>query len=190
MWNRTITALLWALVGWGTVALGLRLWPEGAAAPAHTRSVADSVPEPGMLVRVLGSAPSSTTSPPLAPGNDMPWRLVGVAAAHRPVSRERQGVALLAREGEPVRSFRVGQRLDASWTVQAVEPRAVLLTATPAGPGAGTRRLELPTPAPAPAGVGALSQVLPPSVPSPSAHVEAAVPGGVLRGEGLRRAAQ
>jgi general secretion pathway protein C len=112
---------------------------------------------------LLGAAPVREAAPgvvavqsPLASR----FRLLGVAAPRQ--GGDRSGLALIAVDGKPARSYMVGAAVDGDLVLQSVHPRGAKL----GGHGADAQvSLELPA-LPAPA-TGSLPVALPPSMTPP-----------------------
>jgi general secretion pathway protein C len=148
MWTPNSTAwtvrgtsfALWALVGISVVYWGLKLGGTGRSAnvpiPA-LRAVAPS--DPAALARLLGSAPSTLPAAgALVPSLASRFQLVGVVAG----IRSGAGAALIAVDGRPAKSFRVGTIVAEGMVLQSVRGRQAMLGAAMGGPAAVT--LDLP----------------------------------------------
>lgn len=130
--------LLWAAAGASLVFWVLQVWQLAQPRPqalADGASVGETAVPPGGW-RVLRPVAGSTVAadPQLA----APWQLLGVAAG-----RDGRGSALLARTGEPPRTWMVGQSLDGQWRLQRVAPGRAWLVPL-AQPDAGALELALP----------------------------------------------
>jgi general secretion pathway protein C len=143
---RLLAFVIWAAVAASAVFWLLRLASSSPTAPAHTVAVAAAAVPRGDLARVLGAPPVSANAVPVAePALASRFKLLGVAAPRQ--GGERSGLALIAVDGKPARSFKVGAAVEGELVLQAVTQRSAALGAQ----GAATAlKLELP-PLPPPA---------------------------------------
>lgn len=146
-------AVLWGLALHSGATWWLRL---ASQAPHQALAVAPSAAAPtgvdtAAVARALGAGAVSASAPAAAPSASAvlaaPWQLLGV------VRQGQGGAALLRRDGQPARPFRVGQALGDGWTLLAVGPRSARL-----GTLDGSSSLELSLPAP--------SSSMPPPLPA------------------------
>jgi len=129
---------LWALVGISAVYWGLKLGGTGRSANVPVpplRAVAPS--DPAALARLLGSAPSALPTA-LVPSLASRFQLVGVVAG----IQSGAGAALIAVDGRPAKSFRVGASVAEGLVLQSVRGRQAMLGAAMGGPATVT--LDLP----------------------------------------------
>jgi general secretion pathway protein C len=105
----------------------------------------------GDLTRLLGAelAPAATPQAP-EPAADARFSLVGVVSPRSPQAA-REGVALIAVDGNAPKAFRVGAVVDGTHVLQAVNARGASL-----GPAGGAPAITLNTVPPAPAATGQL----------------------------------
>jgi len=144
---RWATFVLWALVAGSAVAWGLKLFVRPLPAPRELQVADAGRAQRSDWTRVLGAdaptAPDRVQADAAAPA-DARYRLVGVVAprTRHPV---REGVALIAVDGQPAKAFRVGAAVDGATVLKSVRARGADL-----GPrdGAVTIALEIPPPAP------------------------------------------
>jgi general secretion pathway protein C len=144
---RLLAFVIWAAVAASAVFWLLRLASSSPAAPAHTVAVAAATAPRGDLARVLGAppAPANGAVPVAEPALASRFKLLGVAAPRE--GGDRSGLALIAVDGKPARSFKVGAPVEGELVLQAVTQRSAALGAQ----GAATAlKLELP-PLPPPA---------------------------------------
>ena len=156
MTARILTFLVWALGAASAVFWGLRASGSGPSAPTHAVAAPAFLPASGDLRRVLGgdgaptsSAPNSAADgeAPRRPGLDASrLKLLGVVAVTpsgpaASATRSREGLALLALDGKPARTYRAGATVEGDHVVQTIEARRVTLG--PRG-GEATLTLELP----------------------------------------------
>lgn len=162
---------VWALVAGSAVFWGLRIFVAAPAAPAGTQVAQPGGDLRGDLTRLFG-----TDAPPPEPlkaaasieaAPDPRFTLVGVVSPRDPRAA-REGVALIATDGNPARAYRVGMVVDGSTVLQRVSARGAQLG--PRG-GPATVALELP-PLPA-AATGTLPPAGAPGLPG--------MPPGALR---------
>jgi general secretion pathway protein C len=91
-------------------------------APAYTVAVAAAALPRGDLNRVLGTPPAPTTAQAQAePALASRFKLLGVAAPRE--GGDRYGLALIAVDGKPARSFKVGAPIEGELVLQTVHPR-------------------------------------------------------------------
>ena len=152
MWPWLGTLLAWAVAGWWAAALGWRVWgqvqpvldgPQGLVPVAAVTEV-DAMRMASALgsgrVATGGDAPAPTAPTPVASAGT--WRVLGVVADTRG-----RGAALLARDGDPPRAYRVGAALPGGGRVERVERDAVWLAS---GDGTPAVRLAVPPRTPSP----------------------------------------
>lgn len=183
--------LIWALVGASVVTWGLRFAVRPLPVPAQAAPVDLQRAAQGDVARLLGAGAAAPAPVPAvvvapAPGSDR-IKLIGLMAPAHEGARAAQGLALLALDGQPPRTYRVGASIDGAWVLQAVDRRSVsigppgapaaVVLEMPALPVAATGVLPRPgAPAATPAGAAppatpvAVPQVMapPPVVPQPN----------------------
>jgi general secretion pathway protein C len=188
-----------AFVIWAAVAASGAYWASKLLArpqplPPHTRLVVPAPAAGGDLARVFGADPApALAAAETAPPPDARFRLIGVVAPRgRPAGGG--GVALIAREGQPAKAYRVGATVDGEWVLLGVHARGATLgprgqpaqvslelpalppPSTGIPPGASPARAAGPLPAvprpalPRPPGAG----VVPPPGTQPAPPAEAA----------------
>jgi general secretion pathway protein C len=171
---RLLAFVIWAAVAASAMFWALRLAATSPAAPAHTVAVVAAAAPRGDLTRLFGAAPVRTTAEAAAPVPSplaSRFRLLGVAAPRQ--GGDRHGLALIAVDGKPARSYAVGALIDGELVLQSVHPRGAKL----GGRGAVAQvSLDLPA-LPAPA-TGSLSSALPSPVVAPAV----AAPGAGVAG--------
>lgn len=140
---------VWALVAGSAVFWGLRIFAPATAAPPDTQVAQPGNNVRGDLTRLFGVdvvpvAPVEATPAEAAP--DPRFTLLGVVSP-RNASAAREGVALIAIDGNPPKAYRLGMVVDGNTVLQTISARGAQL-----GPRGGptTVALELP-PLPAPA---------------------------------------
>jgi general secretion pathway protein C len=180
---RLMTLVVWALAAAAAVAWGLKLFVSPTPVPAGAQ-VADTTPMlQADLTRLLGANPP----PPVAaaeeatPPPDARFTLLGVVAPRQGAatrSGSREGVALIAIDGQTPRAYRVGARIDGDTVLQSVHARGAEL-----GQRGGPARVALELPPPAPAATSTLPGLDIEAAPAaPAARMPAppfARPGGV-----------
>jgi general secretion pathway protein C len=139
---RSLSWLVWAVVALSAVAWGLRWVPPSAGVPPQAVVAERRLSGGGDLSRLFGVAAASAPSAAAAalPAADARFKLLGVVAPR--ASAPRQGLALIAVDGQAPRALRVGASLDERWTLLAVRHRQVDL-----GPSGGPTALTLELPA-------------------------------------------
>jgi general secretion pathway protein C len=176
MTERLVAFAVWAAVGVSAMFWGLRLGASSPAAPAHTVAIAAAAAPRGELTRLLGAAPvrerASGVVNPLASR----FRLLGVAAPRQ--GGDRTGLALIAVDGKPARSYAVGKPIDGDLVLQSVHARGARLGAKDAG---AQPTLDLTVQPPAatgsvPVAQSAAAAVRPPALATLPAAVRAADP--------------
>jgi len=152
MKERLVAFAIWAAVAASAVFWGLRLAASSPVAPTYTIAVAAAAAPRGDLTRLLGAAPvregAAVVVSPLASR----FRLLGVAAPRQ--GGDRNGLALIAVDGKPARSYAVGAPIDGDLVLQAVHARGARLGAK----GADAQVL-LDLPALPPAATGSLPTI-------------------------------
>ncbi len=133
---RALTLLIWAVAAASVAYWALRLLgPTGTASGVPVASATPPAPDALAVARVLGAAQQVTVAA-VAPGPSR-YVLTGVVA-----DRRQGGAALIAINGQPPKTYRVGAELEPGVRLASVGPRrAVLATEAEA---AGRLQLELP----------------------------------------------
>lgn len=178
MVTRLLSLLVWAAVGASVLAWGLKFWARGTPVPSGA-TVAHAAPPAGMdLARVLGTPPPQPVAAPVAVAVDSRFKLLGLAA---PGAGQSGGLALIAVDGKPARTWRVGREVEPGLRLLAVSHRRAEL-GVPGAPPALT--LELPPLAQAQRGrpgevSGAMPGVMPGAMPGavPGMPAPTAMPG-------------
>ncbi|MEJ8838998.1 type II secretion system protein N [Ramlibacter sp. AN1133] len=137
---RGATFALWALAAGSAAYWGLKL-------SSSTRSVAAPVAvarqvgpvDPVALARMLGSTPAAAAAPAPVIALSSRFQLLGVAAG----ARSGGGAAVIAVDGKPARSYRVGSTIDEGLVLQSVHGRQAVIAARDGRP---VLTLELPQP--------------------------------------------
>ncbi len=138
MVTRLLSLLVWAAVGVSALVWGLKIWSRGTPVPPGA-SVAQLAPPAGMdLSRVLGTPPPQPVEPQAPVVADSRFRLLGLAA---PRAGQGGGLALIAVDGKPARTWRVGREVEPGLRLLAVSHRRAEL-GVPGAPPSVT--LELP----------------------------------------------
>lgn len=179
MQARVVAFVVWALVAASAMYWLLRLSASSPTAPGHTAAVATATLPRGDLTRVLGAAPPSAKSEPIAePALAARFKLLGVAAPRQ--GGERVGLALIAVDGKPARGYQVGAPVDGEIVLQSVHPRGAALGPRGAAP---QLQLDLPPLPPAATGRPGAGPFVPPSLPgtvSPAGGPIASVPAAPI----------
>jgi len=136
---RLVAFVIWAAVAASAVFWALRLGASSPAAPAHTVAVAAAAAPRGDLTRLFGAAPLRESAAVVVSPLASRFRLLGVAAPRQ--GGDRNGLALIAVDGKPARSYAVGTPIEGELVLQAVHARGARLGAR----GAATQvTLDLP----------------------------------------------
>lgn len=136
---RLVAFVIWAVVAASAVFWALRLGATPPMAPAHTVAVAAAAAPRGDLTRLFGAAPVRDSAAVAVSPLASRFRLLGVAAPRQ--GGDRTGLALIAVDGKPARSYAVGTPIDGELVLQAVHVRGARLGAR----GAATQvTLDLP----------------------------------------------
>jgi general secretion pathway protein C len=175
-----MTARWLALGVWVAVAAslgfwGLKLFVPGVPVPADATVASTAASPRGDLSRLLGADAQKSVA--AAPPPSTRFQLVGVVAA-RGAASSSQGLALIAVDGKPARTYRVGAVVDGETVVLAVRLRGASL-----GPRGGAANVSLEIPPPAPAATG----TLPAAGAAPP--VRAPLPGAAQAARGFPRGA-
>ena len=148
MTARWLAFAVWACAAASALFWGLRWFVHPAPAPGFTRVVATAASPQGDLSRLFGGdAPAVAAAAPAAASR---FHLLGVVAP-RSDTASREGLALIAVDGKPARSYRIGAVVDGDLVLQDVRPRGVSL-----GPRDGAANVKLEIPPPVAAATGTL----------------------------------
>lgn len=136
---------IWALVAGSAVFWGMRVFVQSQPAPAGTQLALAGAVQRGDLTRLFGidvPAPLQMSQEPEQPVAmpDPRFTLVGVLSPRgNPGARE--GVALIATDGNPPKAYRVGMKVDGATVLQSVSARGAQL-----GPRGGPALVSLELP--------------------------------------------
>ena len=164
---RLIAFVIWAAVAASAMFWALRLGASSPAAPAHTVAVGAAAAPRGDLTRLFGAAPvapAGSTGAVVQTPLSSRFKLVGVAAPRQ--GGDRIGLALIAVDGKPARSYAVGAAVDGDLLLQSVHARGARLGTLGAPP-----QVSLDLPALPLAATGSLPQLQ-----------AAGMPGGIAAG--------
>jgi general secretion pathway protein C len=153
MLARISAFVIWSLVAATAAFWLLRLTSSAPRAPAYAVAVGKSPVVRGDLARLFGAAPTSLAAAEAVPEAPSRFKLVGVMA---PRAKEAQsvagsGVALIAVDGKPPKTFTVGSSLEGGLVLQSVGLRTASI-----GPAQGARSMLLELPALLPPATGVL----------------------------------
>ena len=154
---------VWALVAGTAFFWGLRVFVQAPAAPRDTVVAQSGGDVRGDLTRLFGAdAPPPAPAEEEAPvANDPRFTLVGVLSPRSP-GAAREGVALIAIDGNPAKAFRVGHVVDGNTVLQTVSARGAQL-----GPRGGPAQVALELPPPPGAATGTLPSIGGQGAPGP-----------------------
>ena len=126
------TLAFWVAAGASVAYWGLRLSnrPVAQAVPAVASMAA--VPDAQAVARVLGAVPAGAVAAVAAPVASLASRfaLIGVLSGRQSGG----GAALIAVDGKPPKTFRVGTLVDSGMVLQSLGPRQAQLGADVGGP--------------------------------------------------------
>ena len=172
---RLVAFVIWAAVAASAMFWALRLSASSPAAPVHTVAVSAAAPPRADLTRLFGAEPVVAGGEAVAAVSPLSsrFKLLGVAAPRQ--GGDRIGLALIAVDGKPARSYAVGAAVDGELVLQSVHARGARLGASGAMPQVTLDLPALPLPAtgnlpPAAGSAGALAPlgaVAPPQVVAP-----------------------
>ena len=183
---RLIAFVIWAAVAASAMFWALRLGASSPAAPAHTVAVGAATAPRGDLSRIFGAAlvrDAGGVNPIVEAPLSGRFRLLGVAAPRQ--GGDRTGLALIAVDGKPARSYAVGTAVDGDMLLQSVHARGARL-----GPQGAAPRVTLELPALPPAATGSLPPALAPGQGVPIGIAGAVPPGGAMAAPALPVAAE
>ena len=150
MQARLTAFLLWAAVAATIVFWGLRLGARAPSVPRQAVPVSTAAGARGDLDRLLGqNAPAAAEELPVSADAGR-FQLVGVVAP-RGNGGDTEGLAVIAVDGKPARTYRVGAPVDTRWVLQSVRTRGASL-----GPRGGNAQVQLELPPPPVASTGTL----------------------------------
>ena len=170
MLARWLTFVVWALVAASALAWGLKIFVRPPPAPPQAVVADTGTALRGDLTRLLGAdVVAVAADAPAEPAADARFQLVGVVSPRSPKAAG-EGLALIAVDGKPPRTYRVGATVDGPHVLQSVEARGATL-----GPRGGAALVALKLPPPAPAATGVL-----PSATRPGAALAPPAPAGAV----------
>lgn len=150
MQARLTAFLLWAAVAATIVFWALRLGARAPSVPRQAVPVSTAAGARGDLDRLLGrNAPAAAEEAPVSADAGR-FQLVGVVAP-RGNGGDTEGLAVIAVDGKPARTYRVGGAVDDRWVLQSVRTRGASL-----GPRGGNAQVQLELPPPPVASTGTL----------------------------------
>lgn len=145
---------IWALVAGSAFFWGLRFFVQAPVAPPGTLVAQPGGDLRGDLTRLFGAdAPPPVQQAEAVAIADPRFTLVGVVSPRNPVAA-REGVALIAIDGNPAKAYRVGTVVDGNTVLQAVSARGVEL-----GPRGGPAAMALELPPLPPPATGTLPSI-------------------------------
>ena len=162
---RIVAFVVWAVAAASAMFWALRLGVTPLAAPASTVVVSTAGAPRGDLTRLFGAAaPRGAPAATVESALGSRFRLLGVAAPRQ--GGDRTGLALIAVDGKPARSYAVGATVEGGLLLQSVYARGARLGALGA-PAQVT--LELPALPPPATGSFAAARAAPPVTPPQAA---------------------
>jgi len=169
---RLLAFVIWAAVAASAMFWVLRLGASSPAAPAHTVAVGAANAPRGDLTRLFGAAPAREAKGAavvLESPLSSRFRLLGVAAPRQ--GGDRSGLALIAVDGKPARSYAVGSAVEGELVLQSVHTRGARL-----GARGAAAQVTLELPALPPPATGSLPPAQTPVTPVALPGVGAALP--------------
>jgi general secretion pathway protein C len=164
MTERLLAFVIWAAVAASAMYWTLRLGVTSPAAPTHTVAVDGSAAPRGDFARLFGATGAGgAQAPALAAESALAarFRLLGVAAPRQ--GGDRDGLALIAVDGKPARSYAVGAVVDGDLVLQSVSQRGARL-----GTRGAAVQVALDLPALPPPATGSLAPARAPQLGLPS----------------------
>jgi len=157
---RLVAFVIWAAVAASAMFWALRLGASSPTAPVHTVAVGAAAAPRGDLTRLFGAAPVREAGAAVVVESPLSsrFRLLGVAAPRE--GGDRNGLALIAVDGKPARSYAVGAAVDGELVLQSVHARGAKLGARGATPQVTLDLPVLPPPA-----TGSLPLAMAPGAP-------------------------
>ncbi len=154
--------LVWAAVAATALFWGFKLWVKSTPVPPQAQMADNTAVARGDLTRLLGvDAPPPVDAAEPEPAPDARFTLVGVVSP-RAQAAAREGLALIAVDGKPPKTFRVGAVVDGNNILQTVSARGVTL-----GPKQGAALIALNLAPPPAAATGTLPPAAGFTPPSP-----------------------
>ncbi len=145
---------VWALVAASAFFWGLRVFVQAPAMPAEAVVAQPGGDLRGDLTRLFGvDAPPPVAEAEAVPVPDPRFTLVGVVSP-RSAAAAREGVALIAIDGNPAKAYRVGMAVDGNTVLQSVQARGAQL-----GPRGGQALVSLELPGLPPPATGTLPSI-------------------------------
>lgn len=172
---RLIAFVIWAAVAASAMFWALRLGASSPTAPAHTVAAGAAAAPRGDLTRLFGAAPVAPADPNVVVQTPLSsrFKLLGVAAPRQ--GGDVTGLALIAVDGKPARSYAVGAAVDGDLLLQSVHARGARLGARGA---AAQVTLDLPAlPLPATGSLPLASTQAPPLGMAPGSIATLPMPG-------------
>ena len=145
MSSRWTGFFIWALVAASTAFWGIKIFAATRPVPAGAQAP-QAVAANGPMDRLFGAVVVPTVAPPPQHPESERFQLVGVIA---PPGVTRGGFAIVALDGQPAHTWRVGATVDGNTSLLSVSKRGAEF-GPPGGPTAFT--LQLPEPAAAETG--------------------------------------
>lgn len=175
---RLLAFAAWSLLAASATYWGIQLLARPQPAPAHAQPAVDAAGGAADLGRLLGRSAEPVNEAAQAPALESRFRLLGLVAPKPGLAGHAgEGVALIAVDGAPPRTVRLGALVDGELRLLAVDGR----TATIGREGGASLTLRMEAPAAAATGVPSSASLVAPNaaVPQPNAGAQPVTP--VLR---------
>ncbi len=141
MFARLSTFVIWALVAGTTMFWGLRLFVRTSLAPPSLVALNDATAARTDFAKLLGSEDAPVVVAAAVVPESTRFKLIGVMAGKANAGSLTPGLALIAVDGKPPRTFAAGSRVDDELVVQSLSLRTASL-----GPAQGPTSFVLEMP--------------------------------------------
>jgi general secretion pathway protein C len=158
MSSRWTGFFIWALVAASTAFWGVKIFAAPRPVPSGAQAPSAGIAN-GPMERLFGAVAVQTAAVPAAHPESERFQLVGVIAP--PGGAAQGGFAIIALDGQPARTWRVGAVVDGNTSLLAVSKRGAEF-----GPQGGPTAFTLQLPEPAAAETGTLTTAV--SQPDPA----------------------
>ena len=158
MSSRWTGFFIWALVAASTAFWAIKIFAAPLPVPAGAQAP-QVIAANGPMERLFGAVVVPTVAAPVVPPESQRYQLVGVIAP--PAGTAEAGYAVIALDGQPARTWRVGATVSGNTSLLSVSKRGAEF-----GPAGGPTSFSLQLPEPAAAETGTLQPAV--SQPDPA----------------------